>query len=42
MSVDVRGCSFASEEEGARRERECTLLIVGRERRVERMWEPCR
>ena len=40
-SVDVRGWSFGSEDEGAWREREWTLLIVGRERRVERIWEPC-
>lgn len=39
-SVEVRGCSFASVETGARREMECIEVIEGRERRVERMLAP--
>jgi hypothetical protein len=41
-SASTRGLSFASWWAGARREMEETDVIEGRERRVDRMLEPCR
>ena len=40
-SGSTRGVSFGSVMVGARREREETEVTEGRERRVERMLEPC-
>ncbi len=40
LSVETRACSLASADVGARREKECTEEIEGRERRVERICEP--
>lgn len=40
LSASMRGWSFVSALEGARRQMVCTLEMEGRERRVERMCEP--
>lgn len=42
VSAETRGWSFVSVEVGARREMEWMEVMEGSERRVERMFAPCR